>query len=132
MSSKKFLHLYLKECPDEAEIKTILDFYGFRLVKSDKNTDNKDPQGFHWEWLHKPLSETGFKMVFYHGVFPDDSHSDRYGSFVMLIGNKHSSVIDTAFMDVITKFLLDRYDGIIHNPSNLNSSIYLCGKPRGE
>lgn len=130
MESTRFLHLYLKECPSEDEIRTILDFYGFRLLKADRDTETKDPKGYHWEWEHRPLSGNGFKLVFYHGVFPDDKYCETYNSFVMVLGSPNSSDIDIAFMDIITKFLLDRYEGIIHNPTSTLLSSYLNGQQR--
>lgn len=130
MDSSNFLHLYLKVCPSEDEINTILDFYGFELLKADRDTQTKDPKGYHWEWLHKPLSDAGFNLIFYHGVFPDDRYFEDYNSFIMIVGSQNSSDTDVAFMDIMSKFLLDRYDGILHNPSSEVTSSYLNGKLR--
>ena len=128
MVSNKFIHLYLDIMPEEHEIQTLLEFYGFNHIKTDNKLESTDPAGSHYSWKHPPLSDEGFKLIYFDGIYPDDFYYGTYGCFVVLEGSKRSSKIDLAYLDVVAKFLLDRFGGIIHNPMANSSSMYLCGQ----
>jgi hypothetical protein len=129
MSENKFLHLYLTDAPEDTEIQTILEFYGFELERSYPR-EKGEPNEYHWRWRHEPLSSDGLRLVYFDAVFSDDLYHGKYGTFIVLEGTKASSPVDFAFLDVATKFLLDRYGGTIRNPNNPDNPTYLCGKAR--
>jgi hypothetical protein len=124
----RFLHLYLTDIPEEAEIQTLLEFYGFDLehtVPSDKD----EPNEYHWKWCHRPLSGgAGVSLVYHDRLFSDDLYGGRYGTFVVLEGTADSSSIDLSVMDIVSKFLIDRYGGTIRNPNHQDAPTYLCGR----
>lgn len=129
MGVARFVHLYLKEPPEDREIRTRLEFYGFRHVRSEEPDGSLDPLAHYWVWKHDPLSGDGFRLTYFDGLFPDDKNKDA-GAVIWLEASKNSSPHDLAYLDVITKFLLDRFGGRIHNPNDLSRSAYLCGKTR--
>lgn len=127
MPDKKFLHLYLQDAPEDTEIQTLLEFYGFTSIKFVDNAGKSDPNESHWSWNHPPLSNSGFKLIHFDGLFKDDLHYGDYGAFVILEGSDSCSRVDLSYIDVITKFLIDRYGGMIHNPNSIGQARYLCG-----
>ena len=126
---KHSLHVYLSESPDEDDIGTLLEFYGLSLIGKRPST-GQEPDETHWEWSHPPLSDAGFKLIYFHGLCQDDLFTDQYGRYIILEGPKFPSQIDLAFMDILTKFLIDRYGGIIRNPHRGGEDCYLSGAVR--
>jgi hypothetical protein len=125
----RFLHLYLADQPEETEIQTILEFYGFELTKTVPQ-EGKDPNEYHYRWNHQPLSGSGLELIYHDQLFTDDAHAGSYGTFIVLEGSKASSALDLSMMDVTAKFLIDRYGGTIRNPNHAGQPLYLCGKAR--
>lgn len=130
MSAARFVHLYLAEAPEDREIQTRLEFYGFKHLRSEEPDGSSDPLAHFWAWRHSPLSGNGFKLTYFDGVFPDDRNYKTAGAVVWLEASKASSPHDLAYLDIITKFLLDRFGGHIRNPNDPTNSTYLCGKPQ--
>lgn len=125
----RFLHLYLADQPEDTEIQTILEFYGFELVKTVPREAN-EPNEYHWKWNHQPLSGSGVELVYHDTLFGDDLFAGRYGTFIVLEGTSRSTPIDLAMIDVVAKFLIDRYGGTIRNPNHVETPTYLCGRER--
>ena len=130
MSMARFVHLYLGEIPEDREIQTRLEFYGFKHLRSEEPDGSTDPLAHYWRWQHAPLSGDGFSLTYFDGVFPDDRNYAKAEAVVWLEASKASSPHDLAYLDIITKYLLDRFGGFIHNPNDLKTSSYLCGKPQ--
>lgn len=130
MSVARFVHLYLGEAPEDREIRTRLEFYGFKHLRSEQPDGTADPLAHYWHWRHAPLSGNGFSLTYFDGVFSDDRLSNGAGAVIWLEASKGSSPHDLAYLDIISKFLLDRFGGRIHNPNDLLRSSYLCGKTR--
>lgn len=122
----RFLHLYLTDSPEDTEIQTLLEFYGFELVKTVPR-EASDPNEYHWKWSHAPLSGAGIELVYHDKLFSDDNFAGRFGTFIVLEGTGASSPIDLAMMDIVSKFLVDRYGGTLRNPNHGGEPKYLSG-----
>ena len=130
MVVNNFLHLYLRRSPEPTELDAILRTYGFRFVRKDSKADPNEPEGYHWSWKRPPLSKGGFRLMFYHRLFSDDSFYGKYNAFAILTADKTSSDQDLWVIDIYSQLLLDRFGGAIYNPEGPTTNSHICGIER--
>lgn len=127
MKENSYIHVYLEDYPGDEELGTILQFYGFSLDRAVPQRD-PDPDEFHWRWTHPPLSGSGFSLTVLNSLYKDDQFFGRYDTFMVLEATRESSVADITMIDVVSKFLIDRYGGQIINCKTDEPNSFLCGK----
>lgn len=125
------LHLYLDQRPAESNFPELLELYGFTYVKEVEKT-KAEPHTTYFSWSLPSLSSTGFKLLYFDTLFPDDLNFGTYESFVILSAYKNSSETDFKMLDVMAVLLLNRYGGRLHNPQRIekiSTSYLLSGAP---
>jgi len=124
------LHVYLERGPDVSTFSDLLSLHGFTYNKT-VNSASSEPVTDYFKWKLEPLSGSGFKLLFFHNLFPDDLNVGRYEAFVIMCGDSNSSDEDLNMIDVTALLLLSRYGGRLHNPQRIDkisTSFLLSGK----
>lgn len=124
------LHIYLERCPDIATFSDLLTLFGFQYEKTVDRSGVEPPTDY-FTWSLRPISGSGFKLLFFHELFSDDLNRGKFEAFIIMCGDHKSSPEDLAMIDVVALLLLDRYGGQVHNPQRLDkitTSFLLSGK----
>jgi len=122
------LHLYLEAPPKIDIFMCVLDKYGFVFNNSVERTKT-DPQTYFFTW--KPPVSSGFQLVYFDTLFPDDLNTGKYESFAILSGDQLSSNEDLVMLDSTASKLLNSYGGRLHNPhriEKISTSYLLSGE----
>ena len=124
MTKDTDLHLYLKETPEINVFVEVLDSYGFIATKVVEKTKT-EPTTYFFNW--KPYSSSGFQLVHFTTLFPDDLNAGKFATFTILSGYQQSSSDDLTMLDSIASNLLKSYGGRLHNPQRIEkiSTNYL-------
>ena len=125
------LHIYLKSKPTLTEIGNVLSLFGFEATSNYKADSMVEPDCYYWRWDQPPLSGTGFRLLYFDGMFRDNLHADKFKAFTVLEGAHDSSPVDLHMIDITASLLLRRYGGVLHNPQRADRkhpNVYLCGK----
>ena len=125
------LHIFLKSKPTLREVDSLLQLYGYRQTEEVKSVNMVEPDYTVWQWVQPPLSGTGFKLLYFDGLFRDSLQMGKYHAFVALEGAHDSSEFDRSMIDITASLLLRRYGGILHNPQRTDRkhpNVFLCGK----
>ncbi len=125
------LHVYLKTKPAASDIKSMLALLGFRKSGESTSATPAEPAHTEWVWKHKNLSEAGFSLLLFDGMYPDCVRAGDFRTFIVMEGGLDSSGIDVSMVDITAALLLKRYGGTVHNPNRLDRkvpNVYLCGK----
>lgn len=129
------LHIYLKNKPAATEMHSTLKLLGFRFIADHLEKNVVEPPYTEWEWKQKNLSVSGFKLLYFDGMFMDSIHADEHRTFLAVEGGLDSSPIDLSMIDITAFILLRRYGGLLHNPARIDRkfpNVYLCGKNTGK
>ena len=125
------LHLYLNE---EPEPKTFLEQvrpYGFIYTKTDEATKT-DPTVDYYYWGSNTTRGSGFRLLFFHSLYPDDLNHGKFSSFLILSGHQSSSDLELSMVDAMSVMLIRQYGGFIHNPQRIDkisTGFLLSGTP---
>lgn len=125
------LHIYLNQSPNVETFSDLLSLYGFKYDKTVLAT-SQEPTTDYYKWKMDHVSDSGFSLLFFHTLFPDDLNFGKHKSFIIFSGDAKSSDSDLVLIDVFALLLLKRYGGHLHNPQKLDkisTSFLLSGKP---
>jgi len=124
------LHVYLERGPDVGTFSDLLSLHGFTYCKTE-SSGSSEPVTDYFEWKLPPISDAGFKLLFFHTLFPDDLNVGKYESFIIMCADSESSEGDFSMIDTMALLLLSRYGGRLHNPQRIDkisTSFLLSGK----
>ncbi len=112
-------------------MESVLKLFGYAQTEAIKSDSMVEPDYYVWEWLQSPLSGTGFRLIYFDGMFRDNRHLGKYHAFLALEGAHDSSDFDRSMIDITAALLLKRYGGVLHNPQRTDRkhpNVFLCGK----
>lgn len=124
------LHLYLDTAPHIESLKQTLLSSNFSFIREIEQTKT-DPQTYIFGWKLPGIESSGFQLIYFSSLFPDDLNHGNYEAFTILSGYQSSSEADLHMLDITAATLLSNYGGRLHNPhriEKISTSYFLSGE----
>ena len=123
------LHIYLANKPAVTELGHFLKMFGFSYVPVEDSPAEGEPEAFEWRWALSPFEDHGFTLRYFNGLHHDSEYFGKCKALIVLDDSRDGD-ISANMMDVMAAITLNRYGGILHNPTRLDArkpDYFICG-----